>query len=456
MSIRRSGRTARSKVECCILTFNRKEYLKIALDAVRSQTFDDLKIKISDNASVDGTDDYVRGLLDSRISYVRRRKNLGDNGNYRKVIRESCADFLFVTHDDDVLLPTFIEQCMQEFRNDDELIAVATNVGIIDGEGKVLQNALYPDMKDHLFDKNEYISEYIRTGLWLPPSTIGIRWGSKAQELLSIERTDYDYVGPNADVYNVCLMNTQGRVKLIGAPLAYYREHGAQMSMNDNFRSSPSMLYNSLELLYREAKFYDLVPLVQSASHLAELQTLLQSESAVDRKNIIRLIENTNDSCGKSTFLSLVSALVGFHKRFPHQKCGDQTRSILAMDVWTKRIDANLDGPFHQIRKMGAKRIAVLGTMSIAALLHLEACRSEIDIIAFVDGNLSQQGKKLHGVPIVPYAWLSQNVVDAIIISSEKDKFEGLRDMISSYVTNKCSIICWKIELLGCTETVFT
>lgn len=57
-----------------IPTRNRVEYLKYALDSALSQTFKDLEVVVSDNASEDNTRQLVESIGEPRIKYVRTKK----------------------------------------------------------------------------------------------------------------------------------------------------------------------------------------------------------------------------------------------------------------------------------------------------------------------------------------------------------------------------------------------
>src|SRR5690606_4365233 len=60
-------------VTICIPTFNRADtFLPKALAAACNQTYRNLEILVSDNASSDGTPELVRSMIDPRISYHRQ------------------------------------------------------------------------------------------------------------------------------------------------------------------------------------------------------------------------------------------------------------------------------------------------------------------------------------------------------------------------------------------------
>ncbi len=70
-------------VTVCIPTYNRRELLSRSLQSVLDQSLEDAEIIISDNASTDDTEEYVRSIGDPRVRYSRLPSNIGLFGNSR-------------------------------------------------------------------------------------------------------------------------------------------------------------------------------------------------------------------------------------------------------------------------------------------------------------------------------------------------------------------------------------
>ena len=127
-------------VSVIIPTRDRSDFLPIAIESVRSQTFQDLEIIIVDDASRDDTARVVASIRDPRIRYVRHdaRKHVSEARNTG--IREASGDFVAFLDDDDTWLPTKLERQLGAFASDGEgLGAVYTDFTRIDREtGRVL------------------------------------------------------------------------------------------------------------------------------------------------------------------------------------------------------------------------------------------------------------------------------------------------------------------------------
>lgn len=92
------------KVIAVIVTYNRKELLKESIEALLNQDYEKCDILIVDNASTDGTEEYIKGLLDgNKVKYVNTGANLGGAGGFNFGMKEACkigCDFIWLMDDD--------------------------------------------------------------------------------------------------------------------------------------------------------------------------------------------------------------------------------------------------------------------------------------------------------------------------------------------------------------------
>lgn len=92
------------KVIAVIVTYNRKELLKECVEAVLNQDYKNCDILIVDNASTDGTREYVKELLkNNRVHYMNTGANLGGAGGFNFGIKEAYklgCDFIWIMDDD--------------------------------------------------------------------------------------------------------------------------------------------------------------------------------------------------------------------------------------------------------------------------------------------------------------------------------------------------------------------
>jgi glycosyltransferase domain-containing protein len=106
-------------------TYNRPELLSRALDLICNQSYRNLQIVVSDNASEDHRVSEVvrqRMRVDPRISYFRHPENLGNIANFGSLIDRAEGEFFLWAADDDRWEPFFIERCVEELQRDPSLV----------------------------------------------------------------------------------------------------------------------------------------------------------------------------------------------------------------------------------------------------------------------------------------------------------------------------------------------
>lgn len=96
-----------------IPTYNRLATLKKSLQRVLDYTKgqDEIEIFVSDNASTDGTKEYIEGLQKKyrNLNYYRNDNNLGYDGNCLNCFRKAKGKYLWMISDDDYIMENAVE-----------------------------------------------------------------------------------------------------------------------------------------------------------------------------------------------------------------------------------------------------------------------------------------------------------------------------------------------------------
>ena len=94
------------KVGVVVVTFNRKKLLKECLQALLKQSYKNYEILLIDNASTDGTHEYIEDLIDGKkLQYFNTGKNLGGAGGFNYGVREAMKknyDYAWLMDDDSI------------------------------------------------------------------------------------------------------------------------------------------------------------------------------------------------------------------------------------------------------------------------------------------------------------------------------------------------------------------
>ena len=105
------------KVIAVIVTYNRKELLKESIEALLKQNYKNCDVLIVDNASTDGTYEYINELLkDNRVIYLNTGANLGGAGGFNYGIKEAYkrdCDYIWVMDDDCIVHKDTLEKFIE-------------------------------------------------------------------------------------------------------------------------------------------------------------------------------------------------------------------------------------------------------------------------------------------------------------------------------------------------------
>lgn len=123
------------KVSICIPTYNRKEYLKKALESVFAQTFKDYEVIVVDDGSTDETGEMIK-QTGYNVRYYWQ-ENAGDTVTKNKLIELAKGEFITFVDSDDLLIPDAIEVMVTSLEKENKEKVVYGNYVRIDEKGQI-------------------------------------------------------------------------------------------------------------------------------------------------------------------------------------------------------------------------------------------------------------------------------------------------------------------------------
>lgn len=139
----------------CVPTFNAAETVRETLLSILSQTYQNLVVHISDNASTDETLEIVKSLRDSRVHIHRNQSNIGGEENFNRCIGLAEGKYTAIFHADDLYEPQIVEKQVTFLERYTEAGAVFTAAKLIDETGKKIGQIQFPSglgSFDRLYD----------------------------------------------------------------------------------------------------------------------------------------------------------------------------------------------------------------------------------------------------------------------------------------------------------------
>jgi glycosyltransferase involved in cell wall biosynthesis len=97
-------------ISICMPVYNGGETLKSSLSSLLAQTYKNIELIISDNASTDNTSIICKEFVkkDPRVRYIKQKTNIGSINNFQAVLKEAKGEYFMWAADDDWWHPDFI------------------------------------------------------------------------------------------------------------------------------------------------------------------------------------------------------------------------------------------------------------------------------------------------------------------------------------------------------------
>jgi glycosyltransferase involved in cell wall biosynthesis len=135
------------KLTVLLPLYNEFNYIKDTLKSLQIQNYD-FQVLISDNASIDGTTDLVRSVIqgDDRFHLFLQEKNLGAYSNFLGLIKNVKTPFFMVLGGHDFISPGYFERVLPHLESDDNISMAFGEPHAVNEDGKhlgVLSGALY-------------------------------------------------------------------------------------------------------------------------------------------------------------------------------------------------------------------------------------------------------------------------------------------------------------------------
>ena len=96
-----------------IPNYNYASYLHECISSVINQTYKNIEILISDNASTDNSVEVIKSFNDPRIRYWVNDENLGVYPNWDLLVKEAKGEYFKILQSDDYIEPTYVEECVE-------------------------------------------------------------------------------------------------------------------------------------------------------------------------------------------------------------------------------------------------------------------------------------------------------------------------------------------------------
>jgi glycosyltransferase involved in cell wall biosynthesis len=160
----------------CIPTYNAAGTILETLKSILAQTYPNLVVHISDNASTDDTVNIIKSLADSRVTIYRNDVNIGGEENFSRCIELATGEYTAIFHADDVYEPEMVAKQIAFLKAKPNAGAVFASANFIDGDGRKFGGRDLPrDLNgtNHLYDlKSIFKAVLLHSNFFICPSVM--------------------------------------------------------------------------------------------------------------------------------------------------------------------------------------------------------------------------------------------------------------------------------------------
>lgn len=140
----------------CVPTYNAAGTVRETLESILAQTYPNLVVHVSDNASTDNTLKIIEEISDSRITIHRHDVNVGAEGNFNHCIELGVGKYTAIFHADDIYEREMVAKQVAFLELYSEAGAVFTEACLINDDGNKIGDIRLP----HGLDSNENLYDF--------------------------------------------------------------------------------------------------------------------------------------------------------------------------------------------------------------------------------------------------------------------------------------------------------
>lgn len=220
------------RVSLCLFSYNQEKYIADAIKGILNQTYENLEIVISDDASTDNTFAIIQKILAEykgphQIILNRNKKNVGLVPHLNKLLFElATSDYFLIAAGDDICLPNRVKTTMELFKKFPKAVGASFAKTEIDAKNTITNDNSCTSKLPEVF--NLYNGYYKSVSFMTP----GVALGLKRQAILHFGPLNKDCPTEDSTLRYRCLL--QGDFIYSYEKVMLYRWHGENLSFGAN------------------------------------------------------------------------------------------------------------------------------------------------------------------------------------------------------------------------------
>lgn len=285
----------RPLVSILVYNYNYGRYLVECLESLANQTYKNIEIIFSDNASSDDSWDIALEFVKKYpglITITRNRKNLGVDANFRNCFLNLRGKYFINMCSDDVLAAEYVEKCVTVLENNSDLGFVMVHRDILDAESNRTEEVPFYNQSCEI-DGHDQAAVYMMAAV--NPSVSQIMYNAKK----TIDHTATGslvarWYGTRILDFNMCM---EYPMAYIHQPLMSHRIHGE----NDSLSAADNLL-EIIGPYVLHHQFTDTANNFGVTEVASRLSTSIQKLATLSLRYCIRSLSKDNLSLARKYF----------------------------------------------------------------------------------------------------------------------------------------------------------
>ena len=305
-------------ITIAIPTYNRASIVMECVKSALAQSYGNIEVLVSDNASSDNTVASLNAVDDDRLRVLTSPQNLGPARNFDTCVREAKGDYVVLVSDDNILRSQFIEKCVGLVRQEPGIPIVVSAYDVLVAD-EFRQNERRP--------VPARISKSLSTGIWQGTDIAAeyLRGRLSAQLLSSLIRTDilrrnggYSRHPYAADVATWLPVLLEGRAGLINESCITDIVHGSSLSeradADDRFGDLHKVMEEISIIIEQQVVDYALRRRLQRltiryVAYVAMINLVIYRRSGASLIDVVRKLWSWRKFVGQCTMMDFAATI---------------------------------------------------------------------------------------------------------------------------------------------------
>jgi len=314
----------RKLVTVGVPVYNGERFLEETLRSILNQSYADLEILISDNASTDRTPDIIRKFSDSRVVCRRNDATIPGEENWNLLLKAARGEYIAIFHADDVYSPRMVEEEVRFLDGHPEAGAVLTLMDFIDETGRIrgrtsLPKTLAPDAPLNFSAVFHALMRHGNSFLGCPTAM------ARRSAYAAAGPFDYKNFGTSADLGMWLKILERGPIGVLSEKLVKYRVHATSggsryqalrtepadfFKVMDKYENSPALEIPPGDVELRQHAFHRQRDRLRRAVNLLAQNRITEAKALLSEPWPARPLQACLENCAVAKGLA-ASAVIG-------------------------------------------------------------------------------------------------------------------------------------------------